>query len=134
MLCLALGTKKDQKGFPQRGIHEKVKMPYFYRQPVDPVVVCVHFLALVNSLKIKFLGRIFLGYQRPTRRDIPDPGPGMSRTHTHTPLFVQGTFFCRSRQRMVPGHEREVLNGVGADRVGLKFPFFPVNCSCLLLS
>ena len=35
-----------------------------------------------NSLKVEFLGRIFLGYQGPTRRDIPDPGPGISRTKT----------------------------------------------------
>ena len=35
-----------------------------------------------SSLKLKFLGRIFLGHQGPTRRDIPGPGPGMSRTKT----------------------------------------------------
>ena len=29
-----------------------------------------------------FLGRIFLGHQGPRRRDIRDPGPGMSRTRT----------------------------------------------------
>ena len=28
---------------------------------------------------------------------------------------------------------REVLNGVGADGVGVKFPIFPVNCSYLPL-
>ena len=27
---------------------------------------------------------------------------------------------------------REVLDGVGADGVGVKFPIFPVNCSCVL--
>ena len=35
-----------------------------------------------NSLKIRFLGRIFLGHQGPSCRDIPDPGPGMSQTKT----------------------------------------------------
>ena len=36
-----------------------------------------------NSLKkIKFLGGIFLGHKGPRRQDIPDPGPGMSRTKT----------------------------------------------------
>ena len=29
--------------------------------------------------------------------------------------------------------KREVLNGVGADGVGVKFPIFPVNCSYLPL-
>ena len=29
---------------------------------------------------------------------------------------------------------REVLNGVGVDGVGVRFPIFPVNYSCLLLS
>ena len=43
-----------------------------------------------NSLKTKFRGRIFLGHQRPTRRAIPDVGPGMSRTITlcEAPLSV----------------------------------------------
>ena len=31
------------------------------------------------------------------------------------------------------GFNREVLNGVGADGVGVKFPIFPVNCSYLPL-
>ena len=35
-----------------------------------------------SSLKLKFLGRIFLGHQGPRRPDIPDPDPGMSRTKT----------------------------------------------------
>ena len=35
-----------------------------------------------NSLKIKFLGGIFLGHHGPTGRDITDPGPGMSWTKT----------------------------------------------------
>ena len=35
-----------------------------------------------TSLKIKFLGWIFLAHQGPARRDIPDPGPAMSRTKT----------------------------------------------------
>ena len=35
-----------------------------------------------NSLKIRFLGRIALGHQGPTRRDIPDPGPGTSQAKT----------------------------------------------------
>ena len=34
---------------------------------------------LRKNLKIKFSGGIFLGHERPTRRDIPDPGAGMSR-------------------------------------------------------
>ena len=29
---------------------------------------------------------------------------------------------------------RKVLNGVGADGVGMKLPMFPVNCSCLPMS
>ena len=32
------------------------------------------------------------------------------------------------------GFTREVLNRVGADGVGVKFPIFQVNCSCLLSS
>ena len=35
-----------------------------------------------TSLKIEFLGRIFLGHQGPTHRDIPAPSLGMSRTKT----------------------------------------------------
>ena len=35
-----------------------------------------------KALKRKSLGRIFLGHQGPTRRDIPDPGPGMSWAKT----------------------------------------------------
>ena len=35
-----------------------------------------------NNLKIKFSGRIFMGHQGPTRRDIPDPSPGTSQTKT----------------------------------------------------
>ena len=31
---------------------------------------------------MKCLGRIFLGHEGPSRRDIPDSGPGMSRTKT----------------------------------------------------
>ena len=37
---------------------------------------------LIPYLKIKFLGGTSLGHQGPTRRDIPDPGPGMSRAKT----------------------------------------------------
>ena len=35
-----------------------------------------------SSPKIKLLCRIVLGHQGPRRRDIPDPGPGMSWTRT----------------------------------------------------
>ena len=35
-----------------------------------------------NRPKIKFLGIMLLGHQGPKRRDIPDPGPGMSWTTT----------------------------------------------------
>ena len=42
----------------------------------------------------KVLGRIFPGHHGPTRRDIPDPGPGMSWTKTlcKAPFvcFIQG--------------------------------------------
>ena len=49
---------------------------------------------------------------------------------------------CRDAMRWISGRpslcyfalSREVLNGVGADRVGVKFSMFPVNCSCSLLS
>ena len=34
----------------------------------------------------------------------------------------------------VPCSDREVAHGVGADGVGVKFPFFAVNCSCSPLS
>ena len=43
-----------------------------------------------KSLKIKCSGRMFLGHQGPIRRDLPDPGPGMSQTKN----FMQGAFFC----------------------------------------
>ena len=39
-----------------------------------------------NSLKIEFLGRIFLGHQGPRRRDVPDKN------------FMQVAFFCCFRQ------------------------------------
>ena len=32
----------------------------------------------------------------------------------------------------MPCIDRDVLKGVGADGVGVKFPIFPARCSCLL--
>ena len=34
-----------------------------------------------DSLQIKFMGRMFIGHHGPTRRNIVEPGPGMSRTN-----------------------------------------------------
>ena len=47
------------------------------------------------------LGRIFLGYQEATWRDIPDPGPGMSGRK----LYANGLFllFQTGNGRDVPG-------------------------------
>ena len=36
--------------------------------------------------------------------------------------------------RLLSSSYREVFKGVSADGVGVKFPIFPVNCSCLALS
>ena len=51
-----------------------------------------------NCLKIKFLGGIFWGHQGPTRRDIPEPGPGPSRTET----FCKVLFFSVAIDRQWP--------------------------------
>ena len=37
-----------------------------------------------TSQKTKFWGRIFLGNEEPTRRDIPDRGPGLGTSRTKT--------------------------------------------------
>ena len=52
-----------------------------------------------NSLKIKFLGRIFLGHQ--------DPDVGISWTNA----FMQVAFFCRVRQG-VAGMSRDLVRDV----------------------
>ena len=72
-----------------------------------------------NSLKIKLLGRIFLGHQGPRRRDIPDKN------------FMQVAFFCCFRQgaagmsrdlgRDVPGLEKLSARKLWAD---FSFPMF----------
>ena len=59
---------------------------------------------------MKFLGNIFLGHQGPTRRDIPDPGPGMSRTRT----------LCTAAFSVVL--DREIPNGRDVPRFGLGCP------------
>ena len=72
-----------------------------------------------NNLKIKFLGRIFLGHQAPRRRDIPDKN------------FMQVSFFCCFRQgvagmsqdlgRKVPDLEKVYARKLWAD---FSFPIF----------
>ena len=66
-----------------------------------------------NSLKIKFLGEIFLGHHGATRRDIPAPGPGMSwaKTLCKEPFsvvleFRQGMAGSRGLGQDVPGSEK----------------------------
>ena len=61
----------------------------------------------VTSLKIKLSGRILLGHQGPTRRDIPDPGPGMSRPQ----IFLQASvlLFYAGNGRDVPRFGRIAL-------------------------
>ena len=65
-----------------------------------------------NRLKIKSLGRMLLGPQGTTRRDIPDPGPGISRTKTlcKAPFSVilnrEWAGMSRDLGRDVPGSEK----------------------------
>ena len=61
-----------------------------------------------NSLKIAFLGRIFLGHQGSRCQDIPDPGCGKSRTKTLCArllflLFEGMAGMSRDLGRDVPG-------------------------------
>ena len=43
-------------------------------------------------------------------------------------------FLSTSQSTPFPAFIGEVLNRVGADGVGVKFPMFPVNCCRLLVS
>ena len=43
---------------------------------------CQPYWGCGGPLNIKILSRIFLGHQGPTCQDVPEPGPGMSRTKT----------------------------------------------------
>ena len=54
--------------------------------------------------------------------------PRLARTEDH---WERKSEIERERERAII--DREVLHGVGADGVGVKFPIFAVNCCCLPL-
>ena len=62
-----------------------------------------------NSLKMKFLGRTFLGHQRPRYQDISDPGPRMSQTKT---------FFAMRLFSVVPDGMAGMSRDLGRDVPG----------------
>ena len=51
-----------------------------------------------NSLKIKFLGGIFLGHQVPRCRDIPDPCPGTCRPKAYASRLFEVPGFGAANQ------------------------------------
>ena len=72
-----------------------------------------------KQLKDKGLGRIFLGHQGPTRRDLPDK------------IFMQGAFFCSFRHGMA-GMSRDLRREVPGSEKLYARNFGLICCSVLL--
>ena len=65
---------------------------------------------------------------------LPEPLQIHVEKNTCHEVRTRRNQFCSRPAGSQPYYNREVLNGVGADGVGVKFPYFPVNCSYLPLS
>ena len=76
-----------------------------------------------KSLKIEFLGRTSLGHQGPTRQDLPDPGPVMSRTKS----------FFKAPFTVVLGREWSGYPAIGSGRPGIR-KTFQENCGLVFRS